>query len=186
MQVRFRYLDFLASLSVLRRAHDHHRQLRAGLNAMSLADRSNDLDQNSTPHDIAQTAISQTRLFHQLVPHRPRRRLLEYPNSSSIRAAIFFDQGAPPLTSARDRRLPSRCNAQPPTSPFICGAQIPIARRTAASYLPRFPPLEVFRRRPPLHAALSVSGRRPKTFTKSELAGLPRRVRSSTNTRHLA
>ena len=46
MQVRFRYLDSLASLSVLRRAHDHHRQLRARLNAMSLADRSNDLDQN--------------------------------------------------------------------------------------------------------------------------------------------
>src|SRR5215831_18324343 len=31
--------------------------------------------------------------------------------------------------------------------------------------IPRFPPLEVFRRRPPEYRAITVSGRHPKTFT---------------------
>jgi hypothetical protein len=35
---------------------------------------------------------------------------------------------------------------------------------------PRFPPLEVFRRRPPEPVAPSASGRHPKTFTITEVA----------------
>jgi hypothetical protein len=34
---------------------------------------------------------------------------------------------------------------------------------------PRFPPLEVFVRRPPEFAAPSVSGRHPKTFTIADI-----------------
>jgi len=56
----------------------------------------------------------------------------------------------------------------------IRGTQIPIVRdEPPSSRFPRFPPLEVFRRRPPMRAAPSVSGRHPKTFTcvdGSELA----------------
>ena len=38
-----------------------------------------------------------------------------------------------------------------------------------SSHFPRFPPLEVFRRRPPMRAAPSVSGRHPKTFTGGDI-----------------
>src|SRR5262249_40438956 len=34
--------------------------------------------------------------------------------------------------------------------------------------IPRFPPLEVFRRRPPEYRAITVSGRHPKTFTTAD------------------
>src|SRR5262249_37440264 len=37
--------------------------------------------------------------------------------------------------------------------------------------IPRFPPLEVFRRRPPEYRAITVSGRHPKTFTIADLGG---------------
>jgi hypothetical protein len=48
----------------------------------------------------------------------------------------------------------------------IRGTQIPIVRdQPPSSRFPRFPPLEVFRRRPPMRAAPSVSSRHPKTFT---------------------
>ena len=50
-------------------------------------------------------------------------------------------------------------------------SQIPIARAPAAPLcpsLPRFPPLEVFGRRPPVRASRHVSGRHPKTFTQAE------------------
>ena len=43
-------------------------------------------------------------------------------------------------------------------------------RRVHTFPFPRFPPLEVFRRRPPETAAAFVSGRHPKTFTNSEVA----------------
>ena len=49
------------------------------------------------------------------------------------------------------------------------GSQIPIGRVPAAPFcphFPRFPPLEVFVRRPPVRVARHVSGRHPKTFTK--------------------
>src|SRR5262249_48998930 len=52
----------------------------------------------------------------------------------------------------------------------IRGTQIPIVRdEPPSSRFPRFPPLEVFRRRPPVRAAPSVSGWHPKTFTKADL-----------------
>jgi hypothetical protein len=49
--------------------------------------------------------------------------------------------------------LPTTRIAQPPTSSISRRGQIPIARRTAAPYLPRFPPLELFGRRPPVLVA---------------------------------
>src|SRR5258708_6548915 len=42
------------------------------------------------------------------------------------------------------------------------------ARRTTPCHLPRFPPSEVFVRRPPECAAPLVSGQHPKTFTTCE------------------
>src|SRR5262249_1477580 len=51
----------------------------------------------------------------------------------------------------------------------IRGTQIPIVRdEPPSSRFPRFPPLEVFRRRPAVRAAPSVSGRYPKTFTLAD------------------
>src|SRR5450432_3381333 len=43
------------------------------------------------------------------------------------------------------------------------------ARRTTARHLPQFLPLEVFVRRPPDCVARPVSGRHPKTFTRTDL-----------------
>src|SRR5262249_32996098 len=53
----------------------------------------------------------------------------------------------------------------------IRGTQIPIVRdEPPSSRFPRFPPLEVLRRRPPVRATPSVSGRHPKTFTGADIA----------------
>src|SRR5262249_38354171 len=60
----------------------------------------------------------------------------------------------------------------------IRGTQIPIVRdEPPSSRFPRFPPLEAFRRRPPVRASPSVSGRHPKTFTIPD---------SCTATKHIA
>src|SRR5262252_7871904 len=67
------------------------------------------------------------------------------------------------------RRSPNR-SASPPLKRHIRRGQIPIARCTADVPPPsRFPPLEVFGRRPPVHAAPSASGRHPKTFTEADI-----------------
>ena len=52
----------------------------------------------------------------------------------------------------------------------VCTAEIPIIRARGADILhpARFPPLEVFVRRPPECTVPSVMGRHPKTFTKLE------------------
>jgi hypothetical protein len=60
------------------------------------------------------------------------------------------------------------------TSPYVwpSNPHRPGARGTALPTLPRFPPLEVFVRRPPARAAKLVKGRHPKTFTISEVGSL--------------
>src|SRR5262249_15705820 len=51
--------------------------------------------------------------------------------------------------------------------------------------IPRFPPLEVFRRRPPEYRAITVSGRHPKTFTKVDVVQIYIRSRSMAPKRNL-
>src|SRR5271169_3244441 len=56
-------------------------------------------------------------------------------------------------------------------------------RRVHTFPFPRFPPLEVFRRRPPQPVAPSASGRHPKTFTSAEVAALHRSIQRQENCR---
>ena len=64
------------------------------------------------------------------------------------------------------RSLPS--TGGPPLAGFARGDQTPIAQAAPLrSCSPRFPPLEVFRRRPPAHPAMLSRGRHPKTFTQT-------------------
>src|SRR5262249_50719018 len=62
-------------------------------------------------------------------------------------------------------RPPMRSVSSPSLRRIVRGDQIPIGFS-----IPRFPPLEVFRRRPPEYRAITVSGRHPKTFTKAAVA----------------
>ena len=58
-------------------------------------------------------------------------------------------------------------------------AQIPIAQAARSRLHPaRFPPLEVFRRRPPAHPATLSRGRHPKTFTVPDSCSAVRTIRS--------
>src|SRR5260370_190323 len=76
----------------------------------------------------------------------------------------------PPTIQTPAPRRPTPRNVPYSITPSIRGPEISIARAELPSPpLPRFPPLEVFRRRPPMRAPPSVSGRHPKTFTNSDL-----------------
>jgi hypothetical protein len=80
-----------------------------------------------------------------------------------------------PLRSARSM-------ARPSLRPIIRSAQFPIERAAPPTYpFPRFPPLEAFGRRPPVHAAPLVSGRHPKPFTIATEMECPRYVRFPPN-----
>src|SRR2546430_2856164 len=83
-----------------------------------------------------------------------------------MRTKISVVRPPPPLAHAPRRWPPTCCTAQPSISHISRGAQIPIAL-AASAHLPsaRFPPLEVFGRRPSVPAEPFVNGRHPKTFT---------------------
>ena len=124
----------------------------------------------STLHDNGPVPMPQMRSLEPLVLDRPRQRSVKYPTVVSNRATIFIVHGSHPL--AQD---PNCCRT---TSRLIStaiaiisrGNQIPIANAASPTYaVPRFPPLEVFRRRPPQGAAPSVNGRHPKTFTLGDI-----------------
>ena len=79
-----------------------------------------------------------------------------------------------PLTQNPHPRRPAPRIVSYSITPSIRGTQIPIVRdQPPSSHFPRFPPLEVFRRRPPMRAAPSVSSRHPKTFTHSVIRRCP-------------
>jgi hypothetical protein len=76
-----------------------------------------------------------------------------------------------PLTQNLHPRWPTPRIVSYSITRNIRGTQIPIAPdELPSSPFPRFPPLEVFRRRPPMRVAASISGRHPKTFTIGDLS----------------
>src|SRR5215471_9623259 len=102
--------------------------------------------------------------------NRPRYSTSIYQADVSHRATTRSIPGNPALTRHSLHRLPTCCITSPPFTPRARRAQIPIARAALPTCpFPRFPPLEVFGRRPQLFAAPTMVGRHPKTFTKGEL-----------------
>ena len=68
-------------------------------------------------------------------------------------------------SSSRFHHPPACWSASTPFTHLIRGTQIPIAQAAHTHVpLPRFPPLEVCGRRPPVHAAPPSWGRHPQTF----------------------
>ena len=126
------------------------------------------------------------RSFSSSILKRLRRHLLKYPTSTSIRASIVVvrptrARPARPEPTAHpwQRRQPSPSIELPILTPLVRPGSMPIAH-AAPPHLPssRFPPLEVFVRRPPVCATPSARGRHPKTFTEANIEGL--RMRRST------
>src|SRR5262245_45766491 len=122
------------------------------------------------------------RSFPSSILDRLRRHLLKYPTSTSIRASIVVvrptrARPARPEPTAHpwQRRQPSPSIELPILTPLVRPGSMPIAH-AAPPHLPssRFPPLEVFVRRPPVCATPSARGRHPKTFTLSDIASTAR------------
>src|SRR5215510_16152079 len=119
------------------------------------------------------------RSFSSSILKRLRRHLLKYPTSTSIRASIVVvrptrARPARPEPTAHpwQRRQPSPSIELPILTPLVRPGSMPIAH-AAPPHLPssRFPPLEVFVRRPPVCATPSARGRHPKTFTAADYPG---------------
>jgi hypothetical protein len=74
-------------------------------------------------------------------------------------------------TLAVDRSARTRTLDPSPPNPHSARGALARGHLTASPHPPssRFPPLEVFVRRPPECAASFVSGRHPKTFTKADI-----------------
>ena len=102
--------------------------------------------------------------------NRPRYSTSIYQADVSHRATTRSIPGNPALTRHSLHRLPTCCITSPPFTPRARRAQIPIARAALPTCpFPRFPPLEVFGRRPQLFAAPTMVGRHPKTFTLADI-----------------
>ena len=84
-------------------------------------------------------------------------------SATATKANCLF--AAPPSTNARGVP-PAHAHHRRRSNPHS-------ARRTASLHLPRFPPLEVFGRRPPVPVTPFVSGRHPKTFTFASILPCP-------------
>src|SRR6266568_8303082 len=138
-------------MSMLRRPHDHHRDLPARRDAAPSANRSNDQDRHfmTAPVPRCRKCARLVRWFSAGSDRaRPNIRL-------SCQTAQLSAQFGAPSRSLKTRipagRRPASSHTQSTRS--IRGTQIPIARdEPPSSPFPRFPPLEVFRRRPPMRA----------------------------------
>jgi hypothetical protein len=120
----------------------------------------------------------------QLVLHPPRWRSPRRRIPVSSRPPIFARRSSP---AARLRVTRPRQPLKPWHStllPALDPAQIPIAPEPPTRPPSRFPPLQVFVRRPPVYAAPPSWGRHPKTFTKAaqvigtgrqSISGLPQK-----------
>ena len=130
----------------------------------------------STRHDDDPNVTTPHGPFRSPLLDQPRRRSIECDPGSAIRASIFFVQhrSSQPKPADRPRQPhraphPIRSTAFPPPGAH---PRRPNPHSAAAqSHLPppRFPPLEVFVRRPTVRLEPFVSGRHPKTFTKPEI-----------------
>ena len=123
----------------------------------------------STPHD--RPTIPQICSSRSLALDRRRQSALRYPAVVSNRANTYrVRRQSPPIHPPLRSRTTSAI-APLTISQSARGTQIPIAHAAPPTYpFPRFPPLEVCGRRPPLCAAPPSWGRHPKTFTISEVS----------------
>ena len=87
-----------------------------------------------------------------------------------VGCALFATRNS--LKSQAGRNLKSPLSNIRAVTSKLCRRSRPTQLQPAApAHVPpsRFPPLEVFRRRPPVRAARFVSGRHPKTFTSPDI-----------------
>ena len=115
--------------------------------------------------------MPQTRSLCSLVLDRPRRRSVERPAVPSNEAKVRTVRRSKPLAHEPHRPRPTGTIGSLAITRSSRGNQIPITHAAPPDHLPRFPPLEVFRRRPQVAvvAAMSVTGRHPKTFTGADI-----------------
>ena len=122
----------------------------------------------STPHD--RVTILQICSSRSLALDRPRQSALRYPAVLSNRANTYSVRRQPAPIHAPLRSRTTSAIAPPTISHSARGTQIPITHAAPPTYpFPRFPPLEVCGRRPPLCAAPPSWGRHPKTFTEGDV-----------------
>ena len=142
-----------ASLPLLRRPHDHHRDLRARLRAASIAPRPLRRRSGSTPHDAVdrRSATAMPRHSRRLSAGNARARVRLPPHLGSTRNRQAT--ASPPCARpARHRRplarsdRPNPCIQSPQATPPRPNPHS--ARCTAAAHLPRFRALALFGRRP--------------------------------------
>ena len=158
---------------MLRRSHDHHRDVRARRNATASADSSNQSQSGSTPHDRVTVRKSIRRCSLPL--DRPRQSAPRYPPavadrrdnlSSSMPPAAHSSAASPSHNSLHrlDPNQPARLRHSNPHS----------ARGTASRSLNAVSFLGGFRTPALRPAAPSPLGRHPKPFTQADhTAGLP-------------
>src|SRR5258705_6967811 len=97
--------------------------------------------------------MPQMRSLCSLVLGRQSPRSAEYPVVLSNRTIARTVRRTQPLTQSPHQRRPTSRIVSFSITRSIRGTQIPIARdEPPSSPFPRFPPLEVFRRRPPMRA----------------------------------
>ena len=155
-----------ASLSMLRRPHDHHRDLRARRNATPPADSANDRHQDRHLMTAQPPSRKSVRRASPALD-RPRRSAPRYPSvvAATRRQLIAFDAARRSFVLA-DHRRTARCTGSNSNQPAPRGAQIPIAPAAPPSVpLCAVSSLGGFRTPAAEYAAPSVSGRHPKPFT---------------------
>ena len=165
-----------ADLSLLRRSHDHHRDLRARCYATASSDSSTHRQSGSTPHDRAPANP-----IVSLAGSRPATAERAQPSSVvSNRPTIRRDRRDPPLIQQPFHRPPACWSASTSFTHLIRGTQIPIAPRRATHVpLPAVSSLGGLRTPAPVRAAPPSWGRHPKTFTLADM----RRASVSTSIR---
>jgi hypothetical protein len=148
---------------MLRRSHDHHRGLRARRHATASANNSNNRQQARYLMTASQSCKSDRRARCLSISNGRVRSDIQ-PSPQSDRQLTAFNAIRLSFISHFRTHLPRHSN---PHS----------QRRATHVPLPRFPPLEVCVRRPPVPAAPPSWGRHPQTFTKAEVAATLLHVR---------
>src|SRR4029453_5211532 len=131
--------------------HDHHRDLSRVARCPGIGRQVPWSQSGSTPHDNdARAASLQVRSLTSLLLRQPQQRSPKYQTLHTNRAKKFIVRCRKTLAYEPHRRRPLRWIIAPSLSRLIRGSQIPIAHAALPPLnLSRFPPLEVFRRRPP-------------------------------------
>ena len=123
----------------------------------------------STPHD--RVTFPQIRSSHSLPLDRPRQSAPRHLPVVTNRPTTYRVRRHPPLIQQPFHRPPACWSASTPFTHLIRCTQIPIAHASPPTCpLPRFPPLQVCVRRPPVCAAPPSWGRHPQTFTEADIA----------------